>query len=81
MSVYVESEKCTGCGTCTPICPVQAISIIQNKAVIDDNICTECLQCIEECEADAIYQIYEHNLIPGDYLRYCFHYNGIGNLF
>lgn len=57
MSVYVDSEKCTGCGTCIPICPVEAISNIQNKAVINHNKCNECLQCIDECPANALYQI------------------------
>ena len=57
MSVYVDSEKCTGCGTCIPICPVEAISNIQNKAVINHNKCNECLQCMDECPANAIYQI------------------------
>ena len=57
MSVFVDSEKCTGCGICIPICPVQVISIKKNKAVIDDNRCIECLQCIDECPANAIYQI------------------------
>jgi len=56
MSVSVDIEKCKGCGICVSICPVQAISIIQNKAFIDQNMCSECLQCISECPNDAIYQ-------------------------
>ena len=62
MSVFVDSEKCTGCGICIPICTVQAISIKKNKAVIDDNRCIECLQCIDECPANAIYQIYDEEV-------------------
>ncbi|OQX53131.1 MAG: hypothetical protein B5M54_07590 [Candidatus Aminicenantes bacterium 4484_214] len=57
MSLFVDSEKCTGCGLCLPICPVEAISIAQNKAVIDNDKCTECLNCMNECPVNAIYQI------------------------
>jgi len=57
MSLFVDSEKCTGCGICIPICPEQAISDVQNKAVINHNKCNECLQCMDECPANAIYQV------------------------
>jgi NAD-dependent dihydropyrimidine dehydrogenase PreA subunit len=59
MSVFVVTEKCNGCGLCIPICPVQAISIIQNKAFIDRTKCVECLQCMDECPTNAIHQIAE----------------------
>ena len=62
MSVSVDIKKCKGCGICVPLCPVQAISIIQNKAFINQNTCNECLQCISECPNDAIYQISEKEI-------------------
>jgi NAD-dependent dihydropyrimidine dehydrogenase PreA subunit len=62
MSVSVDIGKCQGCGICVPLCPVQAISIIENKAFIDQNSCNECLQCISECPYDAIYQISEKEI-------------------
>jgi NAD-dependent dihydropyrimidine dehydrogenase PreA subunit len=57
MSVFIDNEKCEGCGICLTVCPVQAISIIKDKAFIDQNRCTQCLQCINECPNDAICQI------------------------
>jgi len=57
MSLFVDSEKCTGCALCLSICPMEAIAVTQNKAVIDNNKCTECLKCINECPVNAIYQI------------------------
>lgn len=56
MSVLVDTEKCKGCAICVSLCPVQAISILQNKAFIDQNKCNECLQCLDECPSNAIYQ-------------------------
>jgi ferredoxin len=57
MPVLVDIEKCTGCGICVPLCSEKAITIIENKAVIEDNSCNECLQCMDECPPNAIYQI------------------------
>jgi len=59
MSISIDKEKCNGCGLCVSICPVQAISLIQNKAFIDQKKCNECLQCMDECPAYAIHQIPE----------------------
>ena len=56
MSVLIDGEKCKGCAICVSLCPVQAISIIQNKAFIDQNKCNECLQCLDDCPSQAIYQ-------------------------
>ena len=62
MSVFVDNEKCEGCGICLTVCPLHAISIIEGKAFIDQNRCTECLQCINECPNDAIRQIPEREV-------------------
>jgi len=62
MSVFISIEKCTGCGLCVSVCPVQAISITQNKAFIDPNRCNECLQCLDECPNNAIHQTSEKEI-------------------
>jgi NAD-dependent dihydropyrimidine dehydrogenase PreA subunit len=54
MAVVVDQEKCTGCGTCEDICPVEAIKVEDVKAVVDDEACVDCGTCIEECSEKAI---------------------------
>ncbi|MCF7855086.1 MAG: 4Fe-4S binding protein [Candidatus Pacebacteria bacterium] len=54
MSAQVDEAKCTGCGLCVDICPVDAITLEDDKAVIDEEACTDCGQCVDECPNDAI---------------------------
>lgn len=54
MAAEVDAGKCTGCGVCLDICPVEAISLNDDKAVIDEDTCTECGLCVDECPNDAI---------------------------
>ena len=50
----VNAEKCTGCGLCVDVCPVEAITLEGDKAKVDEDKCTECGQCVEECPNEAI---------------------------
>jgi len=43
-----------GCETCVPVCPVEAISMVEGVAVIDQEKCTQCGTCIAECPVEAI---------------------------
>ena len=52
--IKVDADECTGCETCVPVCPVEAISMVDGKAVIDQDKCTECGTCIGECPVEAI---------------------------
>ncbi len=52
----IKADLCIGCGQCVIICPVQAIKLIDNIAVIDKNLCVECSICKRnaDCPVNAI---------------------------
>jgi len=54
----VDSEKCTGCGICIDVCPVNAIEV-NEQAVINADACTGCAACIWECPNEAIVIVQE----------------------
>lgn len=41
----VLKNKCTGCGECIKYCSVNAISLIDGTAFIDEDLCLECNLC------------------------------------
>jgi [FeFe] hydrogenase (group B1/B3) len=53
---YVVTEACRGClaHRCQHACPVQAISFINNRAIIDYEKCIECGRCNSACPYNAI---------------------------
>ena len=50
----VNKDECTACEECVETCPAEAISMVDDVAVIDSGECTECGDCIETCPAEAI---------------------------
>lgn len=54
MAVKVNADECVGCETCVPECPVEAITMNGDKAVIDQSKCTQCKACIGSCPVEAI---------------------------
>lgn len=49
----VQTEKCTACGICADVCPVNAITV-KEQAVVNPDICTGCAACVYECPNAAI---------------------------
>lgn len=45
---------CIGCGICQKNCPNEAITLEDNKAVIDQAKCVKCGACMEKCPKKAI---------------------------
>lgn len=55
--VYVDDEKCTGCGLCVESCLPGAISLSEGVARIDKTRCTGCQACLDVCRQGAIYSV------------------------
>lgn len=53
-TVWVDEERCTGCGACVEVCPVGAIALLDGRARVDDELCTGCQVCVDACPQDAI---------------------------
>jgi ferredoxin len=58
----IDTEKCTGCGKCVEVCPINAIELARKeddnnksmKAICNKNICFGCGVCSSACKSGAI---------------------------
>jgi len=62
--VWIDAERCTGCGACVDVCPVGAIALTNGTASVADETCTGCGACLEVCPQDAIHPVVEGELVP-----------------
>ena len=51
---WISEDKCVGCGICVERCPVGAISMTADKAVIDMEGCIRCGVCHKACSYEAV---------------------------
>lgn len=49
----VDEEKCTGCGKCEKLCPMNNIKVVDKK-VVENKQCTMCYRCINNCPKQAM---------------------------
>ena len=53
--IYIDENKCNGCGNCIPGCPEGALQIIDGKArLVSDLFCDGLGACIGDCPLGAI---------------------------
>jgi ferredoxin len=57
LMIYVDAERCNGCGACTDVCATGALSLQEDKAFIDANLCSECEDCLDICPQEAILSV------------------------
>jgi len=54
MSLNILKEKCVGCTLCVKACPFGALSMVDKKAVVQEDLCTLCGACVDVCKFKAI---------------------------
>ena len=52
--VIVNLEACKGCMICEKNCPLDAVHVVERKAVVDAEKCCECGVCTRVCKFGAI---------------------------
>lgn len=50
----ILKDVCVGCGTCIDACPVNAISLNDGCAEINQEVCVKCGACKDICPVSAI---------------------------
>ncbi len=56
-TAHVNEDACSGCKTCLPLCPYQAISFVEgNRASINEVLCKGCGTCVAACPSGSISQ-------------------------
>ena len=51
---WIKRKDCNGCGACVEQCPINAITIKNEKAKINMNKCIRCGKCHDVCPQKAV---------------------------
>lgn len=52
--IVVDQALCAGCGVCVDECPIEAITLTDDIALIDADRCDGCGECVEICPNQAL---------------------------
>lgn len=50
---FQVNDHCTGCATCSKVCPVDNVSFVNERPIWGDN-CLSCFACLQWCPCEAI---------------------------
>ncbi len=63
--VDIKTEACIGCGICIKRCQMDALTLIDNKVMINLDRCIGCGLCVTKCPNDALYLTKkDHETVP-----------------
>jgi len=51
--IIIHQDRCSGCGECVSTCPFGAISLVSNRAQVNEQ-CVLCQACLSVCPTEAI---------------------------
>ncbi|MCR6544877.1 indolepyruvate ferredoxin oxidoreductase subunit alpha [Dehalobacterium formicoaceticum] len=52
--VNIDIKKCTGCGACVDVCPVEYLAVNDGVCEVVGDECQGCESCVAVCPEDAI---------------------------
>jgi len=58
--IMANDRRCIVCRKCAEVCPVGAISIVDNTRSIDWKVCINCLECAKVCPSHSIEVVGKH---------------------
>jgi L-aspartate semialdehyde sulfurtransferase ferredoxin len=62
--IEVDTEKCISCGSCVALCPVEAITLAEDRSVVFNKekcVGSTCSACVDACPARAIKSVKQNN--------------------
>lgn len=71
MIEVIDPERCTSCGLCAQVCPMNVFTLRPDgfPVIADKDSCQTCFQCETYCPADALFvdpSRTAERLVPGD---------------
>ena len=51
---FVNRYLCVGCGDCVKHCPTGSVTLVYERALIDQSTCIDCGFCVKSCNYNAI---------------------------